>query len=124
MDLDIHNYNIKELKELLKLKRTYTINDIDFNSYEFVKSVRERTNITDDKKKEIESFIKLCVKMLKDDLEKKNFKKMLEESKFKLILKNQDKIINNQHVLVNGIKKLNDKIEVLLENSNKKKIKL
>lgn len=124
MDLDIHNYNIKEIKDLLQLKKSYTVDDVDFNSYDFIKKVKSRTNIKDDKKKEIESFIKLCVKMLKDDLEKKKFKKMLEESKFKSILKNQDKIIQNQYNLAEGLKKLNDKIEVLLENSNKKKIEL
>ena len=124
MDLDIHNYNIKEIKDLLQLKKSYTVDDVDFNSYDFIKKVKSRTNIKDDKKKEIESFIKLCVKMLKDDLEKKKFKKMLEESKFKSILKNQDKIIQNQYSLAEGLKKLNDKIEVLLENSNKKKIEL
>jgi hypothetical protein len=124
MDLDIHNYNIKEIKDLLQLKKSYTVDDVDFNSYDFIKKVKLRTNMTDGKKKEIESFIKLCVKMLKDDLEKKKFKKMLEESKFKSILKNQDKIIQNQYNLAEGLKKLNDKIEVLLENSNKKKIEL
>ena len=124
MDLDIHNYNIKEIKDLLQLKKSYTVDDVDFNSYDFIKKVKSRKNIKDDKKKEIESFIKLCVKMLKDDLEKKKFKKMLEESKFKSILKNQDKIIQNQYNLAEGLKKLNDKIEVLLENSNKKKIEL
>ena len=36
----------------------------------------------------------------------------------------RDKIIQNQYNLAEGLKKLNDKIEVLLENSNKKKIEL
>ena len=124
MDLDIHNYNIKEMKDLLKLKRSYTIDDIEFESHAFIKKVMERTNITDSKKKAIISFIKLCKKMLKDDLEKKNFKIMMKESKLNLILKNQDKIINYQRTIMEHMKGLDLKVEKLLENGNKKKIEL
>lgn len=124
MDLDIHNYNIKEMKDLLKLKRSYTIDDIEFESHDFIKKVMERTNITNEKKKEIISFIKLCKKMLKDDLEKKNFKIMMKESKLNLILKNQDKIINYQRTIMEYMKGLDLKVEKLLENGNKKKIEL
>jgi dephospho-CoA kinase len=49
---------------------------------------------------------------------------MLEESKFKSLLKNQDKIIQNQYNLAEGLKKINEKIEHILENINKKKIEL
>ena len=124
MDLDIHNYNIKEMKDLLKLKRSYTIDDIEFGTHDFIKKVNARTNITDSKKKEIISFIKLCKKMLKDDLEKKNFKIMMKESKLNLILKNQDKIINHQRTIMEHMKGLDLKVEKLLENGNKKKIEL
>ena len=124
MDLDIHNYNVQELKDLLKLKKSYTEDDINFNSYEFKKKVMERNNISSEKKEEIISFLKLCVKVLKNDLEKKNFKKMLEESKFKKILKNQDKIIKNQERILQDRDIIVKKIENILELVNKKKIVL
>ena len=72
------------------------------------------------KKRKLSVFLKLCVKVLKNDLEKKNFKKMLEESKFKKILKNQDKIIKNQERILQDRDIIVKKIENILELVNKK----
>lgn len=58
------------------------------------------------KKKEIAIFLKLASQMLKDDLEKKVFKKLFEESKLNKVLKNQEKLL----------KKL-DKLIILLINN-------
>lgn len=105
-DLNICNYTLHEIKSLLKLKKNYTEHDINFNSDELKKKLVVFNNLNNEKKKEIAIFLKLASQMLKDDLEKKVFKKLFEESKLNKVLKNQEKLL----------KKL-DKLIILLINN-------
>ena len=99
-DLNISNYTLHELKSLLKLKKNYTEYNINFNSDELKKKLVTINNLNDEKKKEIANFFKMACQLLKDDLEKKQFKKMFQESRLNKVLKNQEKLLKKMDQLI------------------------